>query len=114
MPFTTTGKPDEDYFNLFDIHDYTGNSEVILWKKFDKELGIKNYRMVLGEWPRGNGITKALADSYLCTDGLPIQVSPLFQGHTTLDLESQNRDPRFKQTIFTQDAPYAFAGEIYT
>ena len=109
----STGKPDEDYFNLFDIHDYSGNSEVILWKKFDKALGIINYRMVLGEWPRGQGITKELADAYLCTDGLPIGVSPLFQGHNTLEAESQNRDPRFKQTIFTQDAPYAFAGTVY-
>jgi starch-binding outer membrane protein, SusD/RagB family len=109
----STGKPDEDYFNLFDIHDYAGNSEVILWKKFDKALNIINYRMVLGEWPRGYGITKALADSYLCDDGLPIAVSPLFQGQNSLAEVSQNRDPRFKQTIFTQDAPYAFAGTVY-
>ncbi len=109
----STGNPDEDYFNLFDIHDYAGNTEVILWKKFDKALSIINYRMVLGEWPRGQGITKELADAYLCTDGLPIGVSPLFQGHNTLDAVSQNRDPRFKQTIFTQDAPYAFAGTVY-
>jgi starch-binding outer membrane protein, SusD/RagB family len=109
----STGKPNEDYFNLFDIHDYSGNSEVILWKKFDKALSIMNYRMILGEWPRDQGITKALADAYLCTDGLPIKVSPLYQGNTTLAKESQNRDPRFKQTIFTQDAPYAFNGVTY-
>jgi len=109
----TTGNPDEDYYNLFDIHDYSGNSEVILWKKFDKGLGIINYRMVLGAWPRGQGITKGLADSYLCTDGLPIALSPLFQGHNTLQEVSQNRDPRFKQTIFTPDAPYAFGGEVF-
>jgi starch-binding outer membrane protein, SusD/RagB family len=107
------GKPDEDYFNLFDIHDYSGNSEVILWKKFDKALGIMNYRMILGEWPRGYGVTKGLVDAYLCSDGLPIKVSPLYQGNTTLDLESQDRDPRFKQSIFTQDAPYAFNGVTY-
>lgn len=109
----STGKPLEDYFKLFDIHDYTGNKEVLLWKKFDKNLGIVNYRMYLGEWPRGYGITKGLADSYLCTDGLPITLSPLFQGHNTLQEESLNRDPRFKQTIFTPDAPYAFGATVY-
>ncbi|MEO8762891.1 MAG: RagB/SusD family nutrient uptake outer membrane protein [Ginsengibacter sp.] len=110
----TTGNPNEDYYNLFDIHDYSGNKEVILWKKFDRALGIVNYRMVLGTWPRGYGITKSLADSYLCTDGLPVAVSPLFQGYTTLNKESQNRDPRFKQTIFTPDAPFASTGVVYT
>ena len=109
----STGNPDKDYYNLFDIHSYTGNKEVILWKKFDKGLGITNYRMVLGTWPRGYGITKGLADSYLCTDGLPVNVSPLFQGYASLQAESQNRDPRFKQTIFTQDAPYAANAKVY-
>jgi len=102
----STGNPNEDYYNFFNIHDYSGNSEVILWKKFDKSQGITNYRMILGEWPRGHGITKALADSYLSADGLPIAVSPLFQGHATLESVSEDRDPRFKQTIFTPDAPY--------
>ena len=109
----STGQPNEDYYNLFDIHDYTGNREVILWKKFDRGLGIINHRMVLGTWPRGYGITKSLADSYLCADGLPVKISPLFQGYATLDKESQNRDPRFKQTIFTQDAPFASDGIVH-
>lgn len=109
----STGKPNEDYYNYFDIHDYSGNSEVILWKKFDKSIGINNYRMVLGTVPAGYGITKGLADAYLCSDGLPITVSPLFQGYTSLSNESMNRDPRFKQTIFTPDAPYAIAGHAY-
>lgn len=109
----STGKPNEDYFDLFDIHDYAGNSEVILWKKFSRNLAIKNYRMILGAWPSGKGITKELADSYLCTDGLPIGVSSLSQGDATLEMESENRDPRFKQTIYTPDAPYAFNGIVY-
>jgi hypothetical protein len=94
-----------DYYQLFDIHNYTGNPEVILWKKFDKGLGIYNQRMALGAWPRGYGITKGLADSYLCSDGLPITVSPLFQGFATLAQESSSRDPRFKQTILYAGCP---------
>jgi hypothetical protein len=45
-----------------------------------------------------------MADSYLCNDGRAISGNPLFQGYTTLTDESQNRDPRFKQTIATPDA----------
>lgn len=107
----STGNPDEDYYNFFNIHDYSGNPEVILWKRFDKSQGITNFRMILGEWPRGHGITKALADSYLSADGLPITVSPLFQGHGSIQAVSTDRDPRFKQTIFTPDAPYRVGGE---
>lgn len=106
----STGKPNEDYYDFFNIHDYAGNPEVILWKKFDKSQGITNFRMILGEWPRGHGITKALADSYLSSDGLPIAVSPLFQGHASIEAVSTDRDPRFKQTIFTPDAPYRVGG----
>lgn len=103
----STGNPNEDYFNYFQLPTYSGNKEVLLWKKFDVTLKIVSERLYLGTWPRGYGITKGLADSYLCADGLPVSVSPLFQGDNSLAEESTDRDPRFKQTIFTQDAPFA-------
>jgi len=44
--------------------------------------------------------TKTLADLYLCTDGLPIASSPLFQGYDSLmTTEFQNRDPRMAMTF---------------
>lgn len=101
-----TGNPSKDYYNFFNLHDYASNKEVILWKKFDKALGIVNYRMISGWFPRGTGITKALADSYLCTDGRPVSISSLFKGHGSITNEVANRDPRYAQTIFTPDAPY--------
>ncbi len=106
----STGKPNQDYYDFFNIHNYAGNKEVILWKKFDKTQGIVNYRMISGRYPRGTGITKALADAYLSSDGLPIAVSPLFKGYSSLAEESQDRDPRFKQTIFTPEALYMVGG----
>lgn len=36
---------------------------------------------------------------YLCTDGLPITQSPLFQGFNTTTSEYQNRDPRMTMTM---------------
>ncbi|MCF7568232.1 RagB/SusD family nutrient uptake outer membrane protein [Sabulilitoribacter arenilitoris] len=51
-----------------------------------------------------NSVTKKLADMYLCTDGLPIDVSPLFQGRALMDTEFENRDPRMAMTIITPGA----------
>jgi hypothetical protein len=104
----STGKPSEDYRNLFSLLDYSTNKEVMFWRKYDNELirgdasftNDRNFRM---EFPTGNTITKELADAYLCNDGKPITGNPLFQGHTTLSTEMQNRDPRFTQTIATPD-----------
>src|SRR5699024_9362028 len=62
-----------------------------------------NYRM---ETPSGHGVTKQLADAYLCADGNPISASPLFQGYESLSIEKENRDPRFYQTIATPDAEW--------
>jgi hypothetical protein len=43
--------------------------------------------------------TKQLADMYLCSDGLPVEKSPLFKGYEKRASEFENRDPRMTQTI---------------
>ncbi len=115
----STGNPNEDYYNLFGIiKDFSNNPEVMFYAKRDHGVAFiytgeteRNYRM---RNPLGNTLTKELADSYLCTDGLPIAVSPLFMGHSTLNEEFQNRDPRMLQTFAPPDAVRSinFAGEI--
>ncbi|PVH26487.1 RagB/SusD family nutrient uptake outer membrane protein [Sphingobacterium corticibacter] len=42
--------------------------------------------------------TRSLVESYLCSDGLPIDKSPLYKDDTYADV-FQNRDPRMTQTI---------------
>ncbi|QNL52623.1 RagB/SusD family nutrient uptake outer membrane protein [Olivibacter sp. SDN3] len=42
--------------------------------------------------------TRALVDSYLCSDGLPIDRSPLYRD-STYESVFQNRDPRMTQTV---------------
>ena len=98
-----TGNPSTDYFDLFRMRDYAASTEVIFWKQFSVALGITDDKLYLLEYPYGKSLTKSLADSYLCTDGLPISVSPLFQGYNTISVEKKNRDPRYYQTIFTPD-----------
>ena len=43
--------------------------------------------------------TKKLADMYLCTDGLPITKSSLFQGYNQMQSEFGDRDPRMSMTM---------------
>ena len=68
--------------------------------------------------------TKKFADMFLCTDGLPIDKSPLFQGKQTISSEYENRDLRMKNifvlpysqfwesgnTFFVRDWSDPFAG----
>lgn len=101
----STGSPNTDYYGLFSRQrSYSGNSEVMFWKKFDNGLGKgeasftrdRNYRQ---RTPNERSQTKELADSYLCTDGNPISGNSLFKGYTNIGLEMQNRDPRYFQTF---------------
>lgn len=49
--------------------------------------------------------TKSLVDSYLMTDGLPIEMSPLYNV-TSYDEVFENRDPRMTQTILEPGSPW--------
>ena len=104
----STSNPSTDYRNLFTLRDYSGNSEVMFWRKYDNDLsrgdnGFINDRNLRMATPSNKTITKQFADSYLCTDGKPISSSNLFQGYNTIQQEVTNRDPRMKQTIATPD-----------
>ncbi len=44
------------------------------------------------------GASRKLMDMYPCTDGLPIQHSPLFMGYDSMHFEFQNRDHRVNLT----------------
>jgi len=104
----STGDPANDYKSLFSLMDYTGNTEVMFWRKYNNDLSQgsssftndRNFRM---QTPAGKSMTKQMVDSYLCIDGKPIAGNSLFQGYSSLSEEVKNRDPRFKQTIATAD-----------
>lgn len=102
-----TGKLGVDYFNLFGQTDLTGHSEVMLWKKFDVDLGLAhNAQRYLSASGGGRGLTKLLIDDYLCTDGLPTALSSEYQGDDSLAVISVNRDPRLAQTIWIPGQVY--------
>lgn len=99
----TTGKPAEDYYNLF---TYAGklsrgaNKETIAARINLADVSMHNISresQVPDQASRYNP-TKSLVDAYLCSDGLPINKSSLYKEDTYNNL-FENRDPRMKQTI---------------
>ena len=50
--------------------------------------------------------TRKMAQMYLCSDGLPIEKSPLFQGYTAATSEFQNRDARMDNTLLWHGEKY--------
>ena len=96
----STGNPKTDYYNLFIQEDLTDNKEAILPSVYIKNVLTQNLTRELGE--SGTGFSKNFVRSFLCTDGLPTAVSPLYKGDDSLDAEATNRDPRFSQLIATR------------
>ncbi|WP_372775427.1 RagB/SusD family nutrient uptake outer membrane protein [Mangrovibacterium sp.] len=88
-----------DYSSVFNQTDLSSNSEVMLWKQYDYSTYGKSYGNDSQVWPNRSGYTRFAARSYLCTDGNPISVSPLYVGDLTLSTIETNRDPRLAATI---------------
>jgi len=95
-----TGNPQSDYYNLFIQEDLTTNKEAILPMQYVSAVLTNGFDRALGEC--GDGYSKDFVRSYLCTDGLPIALSPLYKGDDSIEEEIQNRDPRLKQQIGTR------------
>ncbi|GHB79984.1 RagB/SusD family nutrient uptake outer membrane protein [Persicitalea jodogahamensis] len=91
-----TGNPNSDYNAYHRILDLTGNPEVISWRKY--KLGIITNH-VQSYFSYTGGATKSLVEDYLCTDGLPISLSPLYKGDEKFEDVFENRDPRLRQTV---------------
>ncbi|MFP4342355.1 MAG: RagB/SusD family nutrient uptake outer membrane protein [Cyclobacteriaceae bacterium] len=92
----TTGDPNSDYNSFHRVLDLTGNPEVMYWRKY--RLGtftnhVQSYFSYTG------GATRSLVEDFLCTDGLPISLSPLYQGDAQIEDVFVNRDPRLRQTV---------------
>jgi len=96
-----TGDPENDYNSYHRILDLTGNPEVMYWRKY--QLGIFTNH-VQSYWSNySGGATRNMVEDYLCTDGLPITTSPLYEGDATIESTFVNRDPRMRQTVLHPD-----------
>jgi len=93
----STGDPLHDYNAYQRATDLTGNSEVIYWRKY--EQGVINTNVIPYFRNLNGGATKSMVEDYLCTDGLPISLSPLYKGDAQIEDVFENRDPRLRQSI---------------
>lgn len=95
-----TGNPESDYNAIHRMMDLSGNPEIIVWRKY--QLGVFTNH-VQSYFSYTGGATKSLVEDYLCTDGQPITLSPLYQGDETIEDVFENRDPRLRQSILHPD-----------
>jgi len=82
------------------IHRMTnlaGNPEVLYWRKY--ETGVMVNHVMSYHTGYNGGATKNMVEDYLCSDGLPISLSPLYKGDAVYEDIFENRDPRLRQTI---------------
>lgn len=95
----TTGKPTEDYLNLFNAQD-ANKDEYILAVKYDQVLGIKHNAnaFTLVSTQGQPGYTRKFVCTYLMQDGSRFTDKPGWQTMQFVD-EIQGRDPRLQQSI---------------
>lgn len=95
----STGKPDTDYNSLFIQDDLSKNKESILSRIYITNITTTNYSRGAGN---GNGYSKSLIESYLCKDGKPISVSPLYAGDDTPENEVKTEIPGIRKQLLRQ------------
>lgn len=94
-----TGKPEEDYATVFSSLDLAGNPEMILYRRYEPNLLGNGTVRTIHDNAINAGASKALVESYLCKDGLPVGLSSSYLGDATIENELANRDSRLTQTF---------------
>ncbi|MFO8001627.1 MAG: RagB/SusD family nutrient uptake outer membrane protein [Marinilabilia sp.] len=93
---------EDDYRSMFNSLDLSGNSEMILYRHYeDGELthSLMSYQNKEAQ----TGASKDLMETYLCSDGLPIQLSSEYQGDDGIENVMANRDPRIYGTFVSDE-----------
>ncbi|MEJ7736865.1 MAG: RagB/SusD family nutrient uptake outer membrane protein [Chitinophagaceae bacterium] len=111
----STGKPLEDYFNLFVTLDLSTNPEVLLWRKYSvaDNIGhsVSKYTSTAGA---DMGINLSLVDDYLTKDGRPFPGNERAQAQQVYgnELKPDIRDPRLSQTVAVPGKPIRPGGVV--
>ncbi len=101
----TEGGPSKSFYNYFALAQPATSTETILSRTFSTALGVTSWsqRFIVGQ--AMTGFSKSFADDFLCKDGLPISLSPLFdktKDYDHIEDEMENRDPRMTQSIWNK------------
>lgn len=87
-----------DYRGLFNSLNLAGNPEIILYRKYEEGALTHSLNSYSNKEPQ-TGASKDAIESYLCDDGLPIAISPQYQGDKSIDSVMANRDFRITETF---------------
>jgi len=99
----STGNPEDDYHAFFQLNDMSGVKEAIFYVQYI--IDKRTHNRVRETRECGSGHTKDFVESFLCSDGLPISLSPLYKGDAVFTDEFENRDNRLKQNVYTPERP---------
>lgn len=96
------------YRQQFIQEDLTSNQECVLARIYIKDVHMHGLSRQVNE--TGWGISKDFIESFLCIDGKPIAISPLYLGDDSLLVEMENRDPRLRNMVDNPNLPYFLDG----
>lgn len=91
--------PAADFRSTYNSEDLNGNRGIILYKSYmENQLmhDLVGYTCGTTEF---HGLTKAAVNSFVCRDGLPIDLSPLYKGDTSIADVRADRDGRLLETV---------------
>lgn len=97
----TTGDTTNSYNTIHRLTDLSGNPEVIYWRRYQQGIFTNHVQSYHRSY--NGGATKNMVEDYLCADGLPITLSPLYKGDAVYEDIWENRDPRLRQSILHPD-----------
>ncbi|QHV96539.1 RagB/SusD family nutrient uptake outer membrane protein [Spirosoma endbachense] len=100
-----TGTSADDYSRLFSSTNLSGNNEIILWAKFDKNLNTlsHNFQQSVTAYTNPISVTYELIQNYLGKDGKFYDYAGLAKvkkGSAFLDEIGSACDPRLKQVVW--------------
>lgn len=87
------------YHELYGSLDLSKNPEVMLYKSYVSGVMTHSVIGYTNSSTMMSGLTKDAVDSYLCTDGLPISLSPLYAGDDNITATLTARDKRLLQSV---------------
>lgn len=88
-----------DYKSIYNSLDLSGNKEMLLYKRYVPGFLTHSVVGYTNSSTQMSGLTKSAVDAYLCNDGLPIGLSPLYKGDDNIQNTRASRDPRMLVTI---------------
>lgn len=88
----------DNFRSVFNSVDLKGKKEVILYRQYETGVLTHSLHSYVNKEPQ-TGASKDAVESFLSKDGLPISISPLYQGDHGIANVMANRDPRLPETI---------------